>query len=128
MVIEDDPEMVELLQLLLRRRDIRLVAILTADEGLAAVEKWRPDLILLDLMMPRASGWDIYQHVQASPELCKIPIMILTVQPRRTAELNGQHFDAAAGYVTKPFRPQSLLAQVDRCLGTAGPSEVTPSV
>jgi DNA-binding response OmpR family regulator len=78
----------------------------------------KPDLVLLDLMMPHVSGWEIYQHMQASPELCHIPVMILTVQPRKTSELKGQYFDAAAGYFTKPFRPQSLLAQVDRCLGT----------
>jgi two-component system, OmpR family, response regulator VicR len=126
MVIEDDPEMVELLKLLLRRRAIRVVPILAAEESFAAVEQLKPDLVLLDLMMPNVSGWDIYQHMQASPELCDIPIMILSVQPRKTSELHGQYFDAAAGYFTKPFRPQSLLAQVDRCLGTAGPREPAP--
>jgi DNA-binding response OmpR family regulator len=124
MVIEDDPEMVELLKLLLRRRAIRVVPVLAAEESFAAVEELRPDLVLLDLMMPKVSGWDIYQHMQASPELCTIPIMILSVQPRKTSELKGQYFDAAAGYFTKPFRPQSLLAQVDRCLGMDGKREV----
>jgi DNA-binding response OmpR family regulator len=125
MVIEDDPEMVELLKLLLRRRAIQVVPVLAAEESFAAVEELRPDLVLLDLMMPKVSGWDIYQHMQASPELSHIPIMILSVQPRKTSELKGQYFDAAAGYFTKPFRPQSLLAQVDRCLGTDGQREVT---
>ena len=123
-VIEDDPEMVELLKLLLRRRAVQVVPVLSAEESLAAVEELRPDLVLLDLMMPKVSGWDIYQHMQASPELCNIPILILSVQPRKMSELHGQYFDAVVGYFTKPFRPQSLLAQVDRCLGTDGQREV----
>ncbi|SRR5690606_23263960 len=118
MVIEDDPEMVELLQLLLRRRDIKVVAILAAEEGMEALQRLKPDLVLLDLMMPNVSGWEIYQQIQASPELRDIPVMILTVQPRRTSELNGQFFDAAAGYFTKPFRPHKLLDVVDQYLGT----------
>jgi DNA-binding response OmpR family regulator len=126
MVIEDDPEMVELLQLLLRRRAIRIVPILASEDGMAAVEQLKPDLVLLDLMMPHVSGWEIYQHMQASPELCNIPVLILTVQPRKTSELHGQYFDAVAGYFTKPFRPQSLLAQVDRCLGTTGSRDPVP--
>jgi two-component system response regulator VicR len=127
MIIEDDPEMVELLRLLLRRRAIRLVSVLVPDDSFAAVEQWKPDLILLDLMMPNITGWEIYKHMQASPEYCNIPILILTVQSRRTSELKGQYFDAAAGYFTKPFRPQLLLAHVDRCLGTPGPREIVPS-
>ncbi|MDT8306167.1 MAG: response regulator [Anaerolineae bacterium] len=118
MVIEDDPEMVELLQLLLRRRAIQVVPILASEDGVAALEQLKPDLVLLDLMMPKVSGWDIYQYMQASPELCDIPIMILSVQTQKTSELHGQSYDAVAGYFTKPFRPQALLAQVDRCLGT----------
>lgn len=123
MVIEDDPEMVELLQLLFRRRAVQVVPILVSEEGVAALEQLKPDLVLLDLMMPKVSGWDIYQYMQASPELSAIPIMILTVQTRKTSELHGQYFDAAVGYFTKPFRPRSLLAQVDRCLGTTGSPE-----
>jgi DNA-binding response OmpR family regulator len=127
MVIEDDPEMVELLQLLLRRRAVRIVPILASEDGMAAVEQLKPDLVLLDLMMPHVSGWEIYQHMQASPELCNIPVLILTVQPRKTSELHGQYFDAVAGYFTKPFRPQSLLAQVDRCLGTTESRDPVPA-
>lgn len=127
MVIEDDPEMVELLRLLLRRRAIEVIAILAAEEGLEALHRLKPDLVLLDLMMPNVSGWEIYQQMQASAELRDIPIMILTVQPRRTSELKGQFFDAAAGYFTKPFRPHKLLDIVDRYLGTTGsPDSIGP--
>lgn len=121
MVIEDDPEMVDLLRLLLRRREIEVVAILAAEKGMEALHRLKPDLVLLDLMMPNVSGWEIYEQMQASPELRDIPIMVLTVQPRRTSELKGQFFSAAAGYFTKPFRPHKLLDSVDRYLGTAGP-------
>lgn len=123
MVIEDDPEMVDLLRLLLRRRAIEVVAILAAEESLEALQRLKPDLVLLDLMMPNVSGWEIYQQMQAAPELRGIPVMILTVQSRRASELDGQFFDAAAGYFTKPFRPHKLLDVVDRYLGTAGPVE-----
>jgi DNA-binding response OmpR family regulator len=128
MVIEDDPEMVELLQLLLRRRAIHVVPILAAEDGVAAIERLKPDLVLLDLMMPKVSGWDIYQHMQATPELRDIPIMILSVQTQKTSEFHGQHFDAAASYFTKPFRPQLLLAQVDHCLGTHSRREPMPAI
>ncbi len=125
MVIEDDPEMVELLRLLLRRRDIEVVAVLAAEEGMKALQRLQPDLVLLDLMMPNIGGWEIYQQMQASPELRDIPIMILTVQPRRTSELNGQFFSEVVGYFTKPFQPHKLLDMVDHYLGTATTLDAT---
>lgn len=122
-VIDDDVEMVELLRLIFRQRDISFIGVLSSEKSLSIMSDVEPDIVLLDLMMPDLNGWEVYRQMQASPDLRAIPVIILTVESRRTADRNGQYFAEAASYVTKPFDPGQLLAIVDRHLDAADNTE-----
>jgi CheY-like chemotaxis protein len=73
--IEDEPEMIDLIRLILERRGIEVVGALTGREGLETVRRVKPSLILLDLMLPDMDGWEVYRQIKADPELKDIPII-----------------------------------------------------
>ena len=74
-VIEDESEMIDLVRLILERRGLKVVGALTGREGLETVRRVKPDLILLDLMLPNMDGWEVYRQIKADPELWHIPII-----------------------------------------------------
>lgn len=116
LVVEDDAETVVLLRLLLRRRRLKVVSMLPGDDCLAVMEQLKPDLVLLDIMMPGMDGWEIYQQMKASAILRETPIVVITVRSQETARMDGQTFDDVAGYIRKPFGPRSFLGLIDRLL------------
>ena len=116
LVIEDDAEMILLLRVMFREQGVKLVPKLTGEESLAAMKALEPDLVLLDINLPGLDGWEIYQQMQASPELREIPIIVVTIRSESVCRRNGHSFDAAAGFVRKPFDPRSLVALVRDCL------------
>lgn len=116
LAVEDDAETLTLLRLLFRKQGVNFIGLSSAENSLSKIAFLKPDLVLLDVMMPGMNGWEIYQWLQGSPELRHIPVIVLTVRPRAMSEGYGQTFDTAAAYMTKPFRPDVLLAAVDRCL------------
>lgn len=118
LVIEDDAETVQLLRLTFRRRGIKIVTWPNGEECLAAAQALQPDLILLDIMMPGMDGWEIYQRMQASPNLRLLPIIIISAKPEPIARLHGQNFDTVASYIRKPFSPRALVTLVEQCLGS----------
>jgi CheY-like chemotaxis protein len=79
-VIEDESEMIDLVRLILERRGLKVVGALTGREGLETVRRVKPDLILLDLMLPDMDGWQVYQQIKADPELRHIPIQVITAR------------------------------------------------
>jgi len=78
--IEDEPEMIDLIRLILERRGLEVVGALTGREGLETVRRVKPDLILLDLMLPDMDGWELYRQIKADPELRHIPIQVVTAR------------------------------------------------
>lgn len=118
LVVEDDAEAVLLLRLMFRQHGIKIVAKPNGKESLAAASTLEPDLVLLDIMMPGMDGWEVYQQMKASPRLRRIPIIVVSARPEPIARMQGQIFDAVAGYVRKPFNPKSLVALVERNLAS----------
>ncbi len=117
LVIEDDAETVVLLNLLLRRRHLRVVSMLPGEDCVAEMEELQPDLVLLDIMLPGMDGWEVYQRMKASAVLQDTPIVVMTVRSQEAARLEGQTFDEIAGFIRKPFRPRSFLQMIDRLVG-----------
>ena len=115
--IEDDKEMMDLLRLILESRGFDFVSAEGGREGLDKVRAERPDLILLDLMMPDIDGWQVYRQLKADDELDKIPVIVTTVRTKNIHEALGLHLGEIADYITKPFSPAELLASIDRVLG-----------
>ena len=115
--IEDDPEMIELVKLILGRKGFDLVGAIGGREGLETVRELKPDLVLLDLMMPDIDGWEVYQQMKADDELKDIPVIVVTAKAQSIDKVLGLHIAKVDDYVTKPFGPQELLQSVNKVLG-----------
>ena len=115
LIADDEPNIVVSLEFLMRRQgyDVRVA---TNGEGvLAAVSEFAPDLILLDVMMPRMSGYDVCQKVRENPAWQGIRIVMLSAKGRDIEVSKGMAVGADA-YVTKPFATADLVAQVQALL------------
>ncbi|MFQ6100670.1 MAG: response regulator transcription factor [Anaerolineae bacterium] len=115
--IEDEPEMIDLVKLILGRKGFDLVGAVGGREGLETVRKLKPDLVLLDLMMPDMDGWEVYQQMKADDELKGIPVVVVTAKAQSIDKVLGLHIAKVDDYVTKPFGPQELLQSVNKVLG-----------
>jgi DNA-binding response OmpR family regulator len=114
--IEDDSEMTDLVSLILSRRGYNVTAINSGRAGLDVVIKEKPNLILLDLMMPDMDGWDVYQQLKASPLTNTIPVIIITAKSQAIDRVLGLHIAKVDDYISKPFRPQELIDSVEKIL------------
>ncbi|HDD24206.1 MAG TPA: response regulator [Chloroflexi bacterium] len=115
--IEDEPEMIDLVKLILGRKGFDLIGAVGGREGLETVRKLKPDLVLLDLMMPDMDGWEVYQQMKADEELKDIPVIVVTAKAQSIDKVLGLHIAKVDDYVTKPFGPQELLQSVNKVLG-----------
>jgi two-component system response regulator VicR len=115
--IEDEPEMIDLVSLILSRKGFNVIGANGGVEGLEVVRREKPDLILLDLMMPDMDGWEVYQQIKADEELREIPVVVVTAKAQSIDKVLGLHIAKVDDYITKPFGPQELLESVEKILG-----------
>jgi DNA-binding response OmpR family regulator len=115
--IEDEPEMIDLVRLILGRKGFEVIGANGGVEGLETVRREKPDLVLLDLMMPDMDGWEVYQQIKADEELRKIPVVVVTAKAQSIDKVLGLHIAKVDDYITKPFGPQELLESVEKILG-----------
>jgi len=118
--IEDEAEMIDLVRLILGRKGFKVIGANGGIEGLEAVRREKPDLVLLDLMMPDMDGWEVYQQMKADNALREIPVIVVTAKAQSIDKVLGLHIAKVDDYITKPFGPQELLESVEKILG---PSE-----
>jgi len=85
------------------------------ETGLRMIRELRPDLVLLDVMMPGIDGWEVLETTKAEPEIADIPIVLLTARVQREDEIRGWS-SGAADYLAKPFNPSTLTQVVNRTL------------
>ncbi len=114
--IEDEPEMIELIRLILKRAGYEVLGASSGPEGLALLQKERVDLILLDLMMPEMDGWEVYQRLKANERTRDIPVIIVTAKAQRIDRVLGLYIVGADDYIIKPFSPKALLQSVEQIL------------
>jgi two-component system response regulator VicR len=114
--IEDEPEMIDLVRLILSRRGFQVVGAMGGREGLEAILREKPDLVLLDLMMPDMDGWEVYQKMKANEATKNIPVIVVTAKAQSIDKVLGLHIAKVDDYVTKPFGPQELLESVEKVL------------
>jgi CheY-like chemotaxis protein len=116
-VVEDDPDMSELVSRLLAGEGFEVEAAANRDQVLAGLRKQPlPDVIILDVMLPDANGFDILQRLKAHPALKAVPVIMLTADAARESVMRGLA-GGADGYITKPFERAMLLEGVKAVLG-----------
>lgn len=120
LVVDDDREMVELIQLFLDNAGYVTLSAFSGEEALEKTFNEKPDLILLDIMMPRIDGWEVLRRIKEDPEARKIPVAFITARTQNIDKMIGLSVMKAAGYITKPFSKQELLGEVRRILEESG--------
>ena len=116
LIADDEPNIVISLEFLMKREGWQVVVARDGHEALEAIRRERPDLVLLDVMMPRRTGFEVCQEVRADPELAGLRILMLTAKGRDTEVAKGLALGADA-YMTKPFSTKELVEKVRGMLG-----------
>ncbi|MBI3669046.1 MAG: response regulator transcription factor [Acidobacteria bacterium] len=121
LIIEDDRDIVELVRYNLASEGFQVIAASDGATGLAQLRKSPPDLLLLDLMLPKLSGLEICKEIRRDAALNRLPILMLTARGEEADRVVGLEM-GADDYVTKPFSPRELVARVKALLRRAEPA------
>ena len=116
LVVDDEPNIRLSLEFLMRKAGFAVRSAADGEEALAAIAEAPPDLVLLDVTMPRKSGYEVCEAVRADPALAGVRILMLTARGRDIEREKGLAM-GADDYVTKPFSTQDVLARAKALLG-----------
>lgn len=116
--IEDERAAIDLVRTILDMAGYTVVGVASAAEGLAVMRQTKPALLLLDLMMPDANGYDVYRVMKAEPALADIPVIIITGRVLESDRVIVNGLPPVEDYITKPFKPDRLVRAVREVLGT----------
>ena len=114
--IEDDLEMTYLIKMILERKGYEIISTNDGMEGFEIIEKEKPDLVLLDLMMPNIDGWDIYHQLKSNEDTNQIPVIVISAKAQPIDKVLGMQIAKVNNYISKPFRPQELLESIESIL------------
>lgn len=115
-VIEDQPEIVDLLELILSKKNYKVLRAYDGDVGLELVREYKPDVVLLDLMMPTLDGWEFHKALREDPEISHIPVIYVTARASMEERLRALTKEGAAAYIVKPFSPRELWEAIEKVL------------
>ncbi len=118
LIADDEPNIVISLEFLMQRNGYEVKTAGDGEAALDLVHDFRPDLILLDVMLPLKSGYEVCQKIRENPELGAVKVIMITAKGRDIEVAKGLALGADA-YITKPFSTQDLLDQVKRLLSEA---------
>jgi len=118
LIVDDEPNIVISLEFLMKKEGFDVAVAADGEEALAKVAAFDPDLILLDVMMPKKSGFEVCEALRADPAHSGLQIVMLTAKGRDTEVAKGLAIGADA-YVTKPFSTKDLVVRVKSMLGVA---------
>ncbi len=116
--IEDDPDILDLLTLVLDDPEYTMVPVLGGEDGFTTIQETQPDLIVMDLLMPKVTGWDIFRKMQEDDSLRDTPVIVVSAcHEKVNSALGIDDSIKATAYISKPFSPLEVRATVDRALG-----------
>lgn len=116
LVVDDDPDLINLLDVVLTRAGYRVSGVTSGEEAVKAAEQLHPDLIILDVMMPGMSGWEVHRRIRGHEEVREIPVLMLTAKNSDLDKMMGLHVADVDEYITKPFDSQELVHVVRRTI------------
>lgn len=115
LLVEDDEQITRIVQIKLKNKGYAVLSAPDGGAGLDLIRRERPDLVLLDVMMPVMDGYTLLRTLKADPELVAIPVIMLSAKGQERDILQGIE-GGAVDYVVKPFSPSELVARVERHL------------
>jgi DNA-binding response OmpR family regulator len=118
LIADDEENIVTALEFLLQRRGYETRVAKNGDDALSEIERFAPDLVLLDVMMPRKSGYEVCQRMRGRPEWRHIKIIMLSAKGREVEVSKGVSLGADL-YITKPFSNTELVAKIDGLLAAS---------
>lgn len=119
LIVDDDKHIVRLLKAYLEQAGLATLTAYDGEEAQRVIRRERPDLIVLDLMLPGRDGWDITRWMRGDQQLASIPILMLTARVEDVDKILGLEL-GADDYLTKPFNPREVVARVRAILRRAG--------
>jgi DNA-binding response OmpR family regulator len=119
LIVEDEHDILQLVKLYLEKEGFRTVTATTGAEGLNRAKQDKPDLIVLDLMLPKIDGLEVCKRLRSAPETAMLPIIMLTAKAEESDQVIGLEL-GADDYVTKPFSIPELLARIKALLRRKG--------
>ena len=117
LIVDDEQNIAISVEFLMLHEGFEVVVAHDGEEGLAQIRAHRPDLVLLDVMMPKLNGFEVCKAVRADPTLAGVRILMLTAKGR-AAEIDKGISLGADAYISKPFATRELVAKVKELLGT----------
>jgi DNA-binding response OmpR family regulator len=114
-VVDDEPFILMMIEDKLRRAGMEVITLRESKNALAVIRRERPDLVILDWMMPEISGIELCRMLKADPDLKDIPVLLLTAKGQDADKELGLQCGATM-YVTKPFSPRALLENVNNAI------------
>lgn len=115
LIVDDEPNIVLSLEFLLEQDGFDVAVARDGEEALAQVAVFRPDLVLLDIMLPRLNGYEVCQKIRETPAWAGVRVLMLSARGRELDVSKGMAL-GADGYITKPFSTRDLIDQVRRVL------------
>ena len=115
LIIDDDPIALELIEYALQQEGYETITASNGVEGLAKVRDEKPDLVVLDVMLPGLDGFEVCHRLRAEPETARLPILMLSAKAREVDIDTGRRMGATI-YLTKPLDPSGLVVQVGTLL------------
>ncbi len=116
LVVDDEQDMLRLVRNILED-EYEVIEAESAEEALKLVEKGMPDIVLLDIMMPRMDGWDFLERFRMRKGAERVPVILFTVRSEASEVLSGLAVEGVVDYITKPFDPNDLKARIRRAIG-----------
>lgn len=113
LVVDDDPTLVKVIQPFLESQDFAITIAHDGEEAIEEIKKKTPDLIVLDVQMPKMNGYTFIFELKKIPNIPNIPIVVLTSK-EGMAEIFK--IEGVKEYITKPFKPEVLLAAIKKCI------------
>ncbi|MCA8974833.1 MAG: response regulator [Planctomycetes bacterium] len=117
LVVDDEPFICRSLSFVLRKGNYEVIEARNGEEAISAIREHKPDLVFLDVMMPKVNGFEVTERVRSDPDLAGIKIILLTAKGQESDREVGKTA-GANDYMTKPFSPTKILERAREVLGS----------
>ena len=114
LIVEDEIELIDMLRIRLEANGYQVITAFDGQQGLERAKSEKPDLIIMDIMMPKKDGWTFVREMKTDDSIKRIPVIMLTAKEGMEDMFK---LEGVKGYVTKPFEAEELLLRVKLCIG-----------